>query len=112
MCDDLKHVEKMWLFLYLHTADAKLPAIFICPKPHSRIKITRKNGYWNSYLFLFGMVQKRKDSVTWEGNNSMPYENLTNQMFESTKTAQLTVSGIGYIYSTGTKKSSLKAWYC
>ena len=72
-------------------SDAKLPVIVICTsdKPYWANDWIRQ-GYktdGNEYNdFLQGLVDEEQDSVSWEGKNSLPYENLTYKVFHSLRT--------------------------
>ena len=60
-------------------ADAKLPAIYICPEnPYPDavpVENLKKQGYLKLNDFLIGL-----NSLSWEGNKSLPFRNLTSQL--------------------------------
>ena len=75
-------------------SNAKLPSIFICLKD-SDILLPNfvKQGYWSSFTFRQGNVDKQSGSVSWEGNNSMPYKELTNHVYPSAYKTYMDITG-------------------
>ena len=76
--------------------DAKLPTMFICPKDYFQYESLEDLGYKYAMLnFLRGKLDGTgNDFVSWEGNTSLPYQNLTRLAFKSFTNTFLAVNGI------------------
>ena len=73
-------------------SDAKLPAIYICLKNTSFKENLREQGYLSKKSFREGWPHKKNSNIL-EGNNSLPYRNLTRQVFKSPREQSLSIWG-------------------
>ena len=75
-------------------SEAKLPAIFICLKDTDILMSNfEEQGYWSHFRFRYGDVDNQAGSVSWEGNNSMPYKNLTSHVYSSAYKTYMAIAG-------------------
>ena len=78
-------------------ADVKLPDLFVCLKRQdifNKFDDNNENiiGYWN---FLKGVTSRNPTPsfVSWEGNESMSYENMTRQLFTAIDDSDFMLDG-------------------
>ena len=73
----------------------RLPTIFICQKDFPATYQRYQNeGYGNGHVgFLNGNVEGLDGIVSWEGNSSLPYQNITQEIFDSLTKTYFRVNG-------------------
>ena len=76
-------------------SDAKLPAIYICLKDTTFEENFEEQGYYTFSAFRDGRLANLgiEYAVSWEGNNSLPYRNLTRKVVKSPRQNYFFISG-------------------
>ena len=77
-------------------ADANLPTMLICPTEYFKLRILVDLEYMHGVKsYLDGdILSEHSTAASWEGNISLPYENLTRLAFESFTQTYFHVEGI------------------
>ena len=77
-------------------SEARLPTIFICNKDVDVVQTGKflENGYTSAMTnFLLGRVNGNTAILSWEGNNSIPYQNLTKEVLKPISKTSLVIKG-------------------
>ena len=76
-------------------SDAELPDLVICPEWNfsGNYKKFHKHGYTRPTSFMDGNVKNLTNYISWEGNSSVSYKNLTRYLFETLAIELLRVEG-------------------
>ena len=77
-------------------SEARLPTIFICNKDVDVVQTGKflENGYTSAMTnFLLGRVNGSTAILSWEGNNSIPYQNLTKEVLKPISKTSLVIKG-------------------
>ena len=76
-------------------SDAELPDLVICPEWTftGNYKKFHKHGYARSTSFMDGNVKNLTKHISWEGNSSVSYKNLTRFLYETAAIELLRVEG-------------------
>ena len=83
--------------------DTRQPMVFVCPKK-KKFNSSRANelGYrFSSKDFLYGIVNNASDSLSWEGTNGMPYDEIIKELYPASDN----------VYSINLRPSPYLPWH-